>query len=387
MLRALMFTILLELSQAEAGGFGSFCYDGIDLPVFKDTSNVTVIWAQAPLFSTNPMIGNTTKRLNLYHSCIIFRQNVSTPSGMVSKFWTLEYDFGTTNGMFDAIIPRFDKGMAFNSPARWCLREGIYHGRDHWKKNFVDVASISPDTFTHIIRDYIPQFNSSDPSAWPQYQIFQVKDVFGKVIIDDNTCTDSFRVIQYIRDDLKLPVKKMVFKATRIKMKVLDMVGERTFAHNKHSLLIEAFYLAMRRAIDKKLALVEKFIAFFQFFLPEFFLHDNNRRQYFSALPLLPEAALVLEGHYEEIGYVASQPPKPEPTCGFSLKCYQRIKQVCSIGGGLACNICVDVWYAKFWLLDGCPLLSTLLNAQACFCGETMSLQSDQQSGANITIV
>merc|ERR1712000_385647 len=129
--------------------------------------------------------------------------------GGEEKYWTLEFDVGEyldVPDLTDIIVPRVSGGkFKWVADARWCLREGIYNGRAHWTTNFVDVANISSDQFLHIIHDYVPQFNSSVPGAWPQYQFFHVKDILGNTIIDDVTCSSVYRVIQYVRDDLQVP--------------------------------------------------------------------------------------------------------------------------------------------------------------------------------------
>merc|ERR1719329_799610 len=116
MLLIFVFTLL---GHALAG----FCDDGIMAPVVtKD--DVTVVWAQAPLFSTNPQINQTGKYLNLYHTALVFRQ--------ASTFWTLEFD-STADQLTNAIIPQVSDSneLVWQTDARWCL-EGIYNGRDHW---------------------------------------------------------------------------------------------------------------------------------------------------------------------------------------------------------------------------------------------------------------
>merc|ERR1712048_323288 len=122
--------------------------------------------------STSPFIGNTTRRLKLFHTSLVFRQEVSGGA----KYWTLEFDMGETLGVMDIVdivVPKIIGGkFAWVADARWCLREGLYNGRAHWSKSFVDVANISSSQFEHVMLDFVPQFNSSVPGAWPQYQFF-----------------------------------------------------------------------------------------------------------------------------------------------------------------------------------------------------------------------
>ena len=222
--------------------------------------------------------------------------------------------------------------------------------------------------------EYIPAFNSTIPGAWPQYQFFRVKDVLGNRIIDDVTCSHVYRIIQYVRDELHVPVKDMVFKATRVTMHVLDMFAERVWKHGE-AWLVEQFYKSMHRATASKRAAVDKMLALFEFFLPTMYMHDNNRGQYYQVLAATPMPGMLFHAKYEEIGedLPRHQPPKT-PECGVPMKCFEEMKKRCNWGGGLACNVCLDVWYPKLLLTKGCPLIETLLSAQTCFCGEAETL-------------
>jgi hypothetical protein len=349
----------------------TFC---IDRPNVTNGSDVILTWVQAPLFSTIPRIGNTTRRLDLFHTAIVFRQELV---GGDEKYWTLEFDILDPNitRHFGSILPLITDGsFKWVADARWCLREGLYNGRAHWTKSYVDVASISSDQFLHILHDYIPAFNSSVPGAWPQYQFFRVQDILGNRIIDDLTCSHVYRIIQYVRDGLHVPVKDMVFKATRVTMRVVDMFAERTSSKNL-PWLVQSFYTSLHRAISRKIDPVDKMLALFEFFLPEMFMHDNNRGQYYSVVAATPLPGMLFLANYEEIGedLPPHQPPKT-PECGVSMKCFAEMKKVCHWGGGLPCNVCLDTWYPYLTLVKGCPLVESLLSAQACFCGEVETL-------------
>jgi len=198
-------------------------------------------------------------------------------------------------------------------------------------------------------------------------------DPHGNRIIDDLTCGRVYFIIQYVRDKLHVPVKDMVFKATRINMKVLNVRALPMVNHTTTS-AAEGFYKLLIRAVTSKFALVEKFLALFEFFNPLLFMHDNNRGQYFSVISATPLPGMLFEAKYEEIGedMPLHQPPK-EPECGLPEKCVTEMKKVCTMGGGLGCKVCVDVKYPYLALGHGCPLLDIVENmlfAKQCFCGK-----------------
>jgi len=157
-------------------------------------------------------------------------------------------------------------------------------------------------------------------------------------------------------------------------MGVLDMSAEREKPNGTVAWGVKGFYGALRHAINSKAALLDKMLALFEFFLPNLYMHDNNRNQYYSVLAATPLPGMLFEAKYEEIGELPSGPPAKTPECGVSMKCFEEMKKVCNWGGGLECNVCLDVWYPKLMLLNHCPLISTLLQAQTCFCGEAATL-------------
>merc|ERR1712072_371322 len=109
------------------------------------------------------------------------------------------------------------------------------------------------------------------------------------------------------------------------------MGAERQRKHKVMNWEVRAFYTAMRNAVEKKLDLSDKLLAVFEFFLPQFFVHDNNRGQFYSVLSATPVPGLIFSSNYEEIGDLPMkpQPPRKTPECGISLKCFYAMKQVC----------------------------------------------------------
>merc|ERR1719478_1383961 len=99
------------------------------------------------------------------------------------------------------------------------------------------------------------------------------------------------------------------------------------------SLPARAYYSALNRAVNSKNAYVDKMLAVFEFFLPQMFMHDNNRGQYYTMLASMPLPGRIFQANYEEIGDHQpgwEHPPSKTPECGISLECFAAMKQVCN---------------------------------------------------------
>merc|ERR1712232_1329901 len=79
--------------------------------------------------------------LNWYHTALVFRQNQSSGE---AEYWTLEFD-STADSLFSTIAPSINGTDLVwgNLDARYCLRKGLYWGREHWRKSFEMVMTLS----------------------------------------------------------------------------------------------------------------------------------------------------------------------------------------------------------------------------------------------------
>lgn len=314
----------------------------------------------------------------MFHTALVFRQDL--PQGD-PKHWTLEFDFIAFSALniLDTFIPKLKDGKLSwdHIDARWCLREGILHGREHWTKSYEDVATLSGPQFNQIFTDYIPRFNSSEAGAWPQYQFLRIQDESGSNLIEDTTCSDVWRVLQYARDTLKVPLKNMTYKVSRATMIVKDMVTEKTFNDQPVNPLVNLYFRSMRQQLETP---NHTAIALAEFFLPKVpFVHDNNRKQYFHVTGGSRYIAKFFEARYEEVKPLRDEPPEKTLECGLSMKCQEAMTKACrqeTDRRGISCNMCLDFNYPRLVLSGHCPLVDTLQSAQQCFCGERMASSS-----------
>jgi hypothetical protein len=209
--------------------------DGISAPDFADDQIVEVIWAQAPLFSTVPQIGQKLAKFDMYHSAIVLAQGAN----LTRRYWTLEFDM-TSGRIATSLAPTIigDSIGASNSSFKWdvdaryCLTPGLKWSRKHWTEHFEIVTSVSSDQAMEAFTEFIPMANGTTPGSQPQYQPLQVSvsNFFGKpkTVVQDTTCTDgALWFLQYLssRHNAAMP-PNFKFKGTRavIKAKQLQKV-------------------------------------------------------------------------------------------------------------------------------------------------------------------
>lgn len=191
-----MVTLSLLVGVGEAGFDYPFCTTGVPKANFKADESVEVIYAQAPLFSSNPSIGDKGKYLDLYHTCIILSQG----AGASRRYWTLEFDF-TGGSILSSIAPKFELNisapgglnMIWHNDARFCLTEGILWGEKHWSKRFDVVFTISAEQATQTFDKFVADVNNTEVDTQPQYQLWRVAKKWPdqEMLIQDITCADG----------------------------------------------------------------------------------------------------------------------------------------------------------------------------------------------------
>jgi len=189
-------TLGLLWVSAQAGFSYPFCTDGISKADLAENEAVEVIFAQAPLFSTNPSIGQKGKYLNLYHTCIVLAQG----AGSSRRYWTLEFDF-TGGDVLKSIIPQFHLNlsapggvsMVWHNDARYCLTEGIKWGEQHWTKNFQILFDVTAAQVQQTFTDLVSVVNTTAVDTKPEYQLWRVakKSPDSSMLVQDMTCADG----------------------------------------------------------------------------------------------------------------------------------------------------------------------------------------------------
>jgi len=202
------------LPSSVSAQFYNFCHDGINTVEFIDdggNASVDVMVVQAPLFSTNPKVGQKLKHLKMFHTALVFAQTLEDER----RHWTLEFDF-IAGSIFNGIAPVIANGtMVWNNDARYCLTRGILWERDHWTQAFDQVHRLTADQARRLFQEFIFPFNSSAPGSFPQYELWrlrtppsnadggQLSSDERKIQIHDVTCADGVTwVLHFIEASL-----------------------------------------------------------------------------------------------------------------------------------------------------------------------------------------
>uniref|UniRef100_A0A6T8RUI0 Uncharacterized protein n=1 Tax=Noctiluca scintillans TaxID=2966 RepID=A0A6T8RUI0_NOCSC len=184
-------------------------------------ANLTVTFAQAPLLSIVPMIGQKLELLGLYHTALVFHQEAY--EDYAEQYWTLEFDLGGAGGFPNGILPMLHESVygsrfEWDHPARWFFRQGLLYNRSHWTKNFDVVATMTPAHFQSLFDDLVMPMNSTDHTQFPQYSLYRVQTHFTKeVLVNDVTCGEGILwALHYINHTLSVPVKERPYPVTRV---------------------------------------------------------------------------------------------------------------------------------------------------------------------------
>ena len=155
-----------------ASGQSGVPYGVTTLP--HDFANISVTFAQAPLLSIVPWIGQKLELLGLFHTALVLHQEAYEDHA--EQYWTLELDLGGAGGFPNGILPMlhenvFGSTFEWDHPARWFFREGLLYNRSHWTKNFDTVATITPAHFQSLFDDLVMPMNSTNHTQFPQYAL------------------------------------------------------------------------------------------------------------------------------------------------------------------------------------------------------------------------
>lgn len=285
------FTLAMGSLVVPSLGKYNFCSDGLTKPNFTDDGgrpSVDVIVVQAPLFSSNPKIGNTFGVFGWYHSAIVLHQ---VHEG-TEEYWTLEFDATADGNAITAATPTVGKDgrMYWDADARWCLTNGLYWGREHWNKTYDAVMRLSATEVLRAFDNGVALTNSSVPGARPQYQLFSVMHTgegsrtrdpsHDELFIPKMTCGDGVSMFLYwaltlnnasIRSDFRLHDTKVTFNADAIEPVDLSDKAEMDLVTAKYKHL---------RAMSTNESMLDRVTDFFDL-LPLSYMYNTNTRTYF----------------------------------------------------------------------------------------------------------
>jgi len=262
-----------------------FCIDGKpSVPIEWDNSrdpNIEVIYAQAPLFSTNPKIGQKGRFLNMYHTAIALRQTVTVPA-VQQKYWTLEFDV-QSGSVVDGSLPRIDgETLSWDNEARFCLTEGLLHGREHWTTSFDSVALITGVHARATLEQAVYRFNGTGTKTKPFYGLWNIKPRRStSPTIRDVTCGDGANwFLHHIQSELKIPlVPWFKLKVSKANIHARELVPVDTSNPAEWSRMVQ-YYKKQTEFVKGGVSMFERFLAFVATF-PCKYVYDANEDIYY----------------------------------------------------------------------------------------------------------
>jgi len=280
------FSFHLALAQ-----YYPFCLDGISAPDFSRDSQVDVIFAQAPLFSTNPKIGEKLGLLNLFHSSLLFAQG----EGASRRYWTLEFDFIGGNlirGLIPEIVVNQSshvESLEWHSAARYCLTNGLLWTRKHWSKRFDVLMSLPADDAARAFHDFMSAYNStSSNDAGAQYQLWRVAktNIWGDVeatFVKDTTCADgAVWFAHYLSTIAKVGSAAPIdLRATVVVVEATHVEAVNTNDVDEWRNIVD-FYKKLTDLTSGNSSIVHKLVVLAEVFFERKYVYDSNVGVYYA---------------------------------------------------------------------------------------------------------
>lgn len=289
-LRLAVLPLLLGVGQS--GIVYPFCSDGVSKADFADNEAVEVIFAQAPLFSSNPKFGDKGKYLNLFHTTIILSQG----AGATRRYWTLEFDYMKPNVLHSLAPYDFNLNlsapggvtMVWDNDIRYCLNEGIKWGRKHWSKSFEVIFTVTSEQAKEAMSNFVGKMNTTTSGNKPQYQVWRVATRWPeqKMLLQDTTCADgaNWFLHHFMKVHKAIPPPGFEFKGTVTylnaeSIRPVDMndwiqVDKMVLWYKVMADMIAPHHSILRRGIDA-LALLNQEIKY---------VYDANTEVYYEVL-------------------------------------------------------------------------------------------------------
>jgi hypothetical protein len=249
---------------------------------------VDVIYAQAPLFSTNPKIGKKLEYLNLYHSSLLFAQG----NGSSRQYWTLEFDF-TGGNLLKGVVPEIvDNGsssvLKWDTAARYCLTPKLLWGRHHWSKRFEVLMSLTPDQVMRAFDEFLFPLNSTQSLERPQYQLWRVAKVgilgqVKEVLVNDVTCQDgAVWFLNHLTTVSKVkPFINFRLKATATLVYASRIVPVNTRDPMQWKRVVE-FYKTFSNMLQGNTSIFHKLVDVAEIIFDRKYIYDSNAGVYYE---------------------------------------------------------------------------------------------------------
>lgn len=264
-----------------------WCHDGISVPDLLDDGgmpSVEVIVVQAPLFSTNPKIGQKLRWVGLFHTALVFVQSVNGNA----KNWTLE--FAAVTNVLGSTLPQLDeenRTLHWDNAARYCATEGILWGREHWTQMFEPVMRLTAAQVSQLFQGFVLPLNNTQRSAKPRYQLWEVVSrdpTAHQPLVQDITCGDGTSWVLHhattvlgaqLRSDFQLHYTSIVVPAEAVEPANVSDPEE-------WQKVFDYFREMVQVVRGKEAALARLFDVLWM--LPVKYIYDSNAASYFRVI-------------------------------------------------------------------------------------------------------
>ncbi|CAJ1370415.1 unnamed protein product [Effrenium voratum] len=272
----LAWAILLPLAAAQQPT-KDWCATGTKLPDFTEDegqASVELVYAQSPLFSTNPKIGTKLRWLNLYHTALVVVQKLP---GVEPKNWTIEFD--SVTNVAGAVLPNISgMNLTWNNDARYCVTEGILWGEAHWSKMFEVAVRLSAAQARQIFTEFIPSVNNTAHHTKPLYQLWRAQSRTDETLVKDITCGDGVNwILHYAATVLQVkPVAGFELKFTSIVFRAdrLDPVDSSEWTE------VVKYFQSLVQFMGPHQSELQRFLEFLHL-MPIHYVYDSNAKAYF----------------------------------------------------------------------------------------------------------
>jgi hypothetical protein len=287
-LQATLASLLLLAVLADA----TFCPDGMSKPNFTKGEIVEVLYAQAPLFSLDPKIGQHLSLINLFHSSVVLAQGVDTDR----QYWTLEFGFMNPSPLA-VMVPQLvanestpgGTSLVWRNDAKYCLTYGLLHGRHHWTTHLDIVMSTSAEDVTRVFDDFVIPLNNSKPGNRPQYHNFKVAHAgfFGKIektFIEDLTCNHGALWFIHYLSTLGNPIPPdFQFKGTVALVNAWGVKQVDTTSPWQWKNVVN-YYRKLSEVVSSNKSHVRKLLDVVELVVERRYAYDPNSRNYYELI-------------------------------------------------------------------------------------------------------
>jgi len=264
-----------------------WCANGAKIPDFAEDGgepSISVIVAQAALFSNSPTMKRKLGLFGLFHTVLVFRQDAG---GQVKseRYWTLEFD-ATTN-VAGATLPHINGSqLTWHNDARFCLTQGILWGREHWHKSFEVVTHIHKDNATRLFERFLQPLNHTGNHTWPKYQLWHVvtRGSPQKSLIGDLTCGDGVNwALHYLRENMSIPlVPSFRLRYSRIQINAVSATPVNRQDAGEWQRIVEYFQgMALVVGQVHGASILGRIIEFLRL-MPVAYIYDGNSDTYYK---------------------------------------------------------------------------------------------------------